>query len=386
MFLVTLFDFGMYEMKKYIVLLFLIVIAMTLDFNIVNASKRDDVTVARSDKEFCIRASSIIAEAELKSDQSGAEQISDRLLIVSKGNPLDFKFDGMSEAVSNGSDLYVFQFDTKYNAKKAFKVLSSDPYIESVEYDRIVKTANSKVYETNNYDIEGKEKHYSWGVEKMGFDEYSEYINTIDHGQITVAVVDSGIDSTHKIFGSRLTAGYDFVNNDTLPEDEQGHGTHVSGIIVDCTKNVAEVKLMPVKVLDKNGEGYVSAIADGMLYSASNGAKVINASLGGNHSSYTDRIIELCEKKGATVVAAAGNESVAINGRTTCPAHIASVITVGAVDSSMNRERYSNYGEGLDIVAPGGMITGASFNNTFVTESGTSIIPIILCHTQRTSV
>ena len=360
-------------MKKNIVLFFLAAIVIMLDFSIVDASGTCASTVVKNDKEFCMRASSMIAEAKFKSEASGAEHFSNRLLLISNGGLLKLSFKGLVGSVANGSDLYVLQFDTTENAQKAFKELKNDQRVESVEYDRIVKAENNTVSKVNNDKIEGKGSHYSWGAEKMGFDEYSEYINTIDHDHITVAVVDSGIDSTHKIFGSRLTGGYDFVNDDNQPEDEQGHGTHVSGIIADCTKNVAAVKLMPVKVLDKNGEGYVSTIADGMLYSASNGAKVINASMSGFHSSYIDRVVELCEKKGATVVAAAGNESVVINGRTTCPAHIESVITVGAVDHFMNRERYSNYGETLDVVAPGGMITSAAFNNTFNIASGTSM-------------
>lgn len=289
-----------------------------------------------------------------------------RILVVGNGNPISMNFEGLSHVVSNESDLYTLEFTNSRNAEKALKKLKSNPEVESAEYDGIVASETSQ--------SEDNVGHLSWGVERMGFDEYIDSIKEEDVPEdVTIAVVDSGIEKSHVFLRKSVTGGYDFIDEDTDPNDESGHGTAVAGIIADCIRKSNRVKIMPIKVLNQKGEGYVSVVAKGMLYASENGADIINASFGGDHSPYLDRVVEVCEKNGTTVVTASGNDGMRINARTTCPAHISSAITVGAVNSSMKLEKYSNYGSNLDVVAPGGNIQCAALNNLSTTESGTSM-------------
>ena len=194
---------------------------------------------------------------------------------------------------------------------------------------------------------------------------------------VTVAIVDTGIayenfrdPKTNKRFykapdlaGTCFVAGYDFVNNDTHPNDDHSHGTHVAGTVAQTTNNslgVAGVAfnscLQPIKVLGSNGSGTYANIANGIRFAADNMAKVINLSLGGPSSSQTLLdAISYAYSKGVTIVAAAGNDGTNI---VSYPgAYDDFVIAVGATRFDEMLSYYSNFGPSLDVVAPGGDAT-----------------------------
>ncbi len=187
-----------------------------------------------------------------------------------------------------------------------------------------------------------------------------------------VAVVDTGIayedngywyKKAPDFAGTAFAAGYDFVNNDSHPNDDEGHGTHVAGTIAQTTNNglgVAGIaygtSLMPVKVLDSRGYGYYSDIADGIRFAADNGADIINLSLGGDAPSQAlEDALRYAYEKGVTIVAAAGNNGK--NGISYPAAYNNYVIAAGATRYDETRAPYSNYGADLDLAAPGGDIT-----------------------------
>lgn len=185
---------------------------------------------------------------------------------------------------------------------------------------------------------------------------------------VIVAVVDTGVAYENydiyarapDLIGTTFVPGYDFVNNDTHSNDDDGHGTHVTGTIAQTTNNSAGVagiafscSIMPVKVLDATGSGTYSDVAEGIIYAADNYAKVINLSLGGKSSSETLRLAcEYAYNKGAVIVCAAGNE----NRKTVSypAAYDSFCIAVGATRYDERRAYYSNYGSSLDLTAPGG--------------------------------
>lgn len=185
---------------------------------------------------------------------------------------------------------------------------------------------------------------------------------------VKVAVIDTGV--AYENYGiykkapdlacTAFVPGYDFVNNDTHPNDDNNHGTHVTGTIAQCTNNnlgVAGVafgaSIMPVKVLDRNGSGTYAWVANGIIWATNNGAKVINLSLGGPAYSLTlEKAVKYAYDNGVTVVAAAGNDGT--NVISYPAAHDAYVIAVGATRYDETKAYYSNYGASLDIVAPGG--------------------------------
>ena len=194
---------------------------------------------------------------------------------------------------------------------------------------------------------------------------------------VVVAVIDTGVayenyqkDLLSPIYykapdfaTTQFVPGYDFVEDDTHPNDDEGHGTHVTGTIAQSTNNglgVAGVaygaKIMPVKVLNKQGSGTYADIADGIRFAADNGAKVINMSLGGSSPSFVlEDALAYAYAQGVTIVAAAGN------GNSSTPSYPAAydayVISVGATRYDETRAPYSNYGSTVDVVAPGGDLT-----------------------------
>jgi serine protease len=185
----------------------------------------------------------------------------------------------------------------------------------------------------------------------------------------TIAVIDTGI--AYENYGWRyrkapdmnntcFVSGYDFVNNDSHPNDDNAHGTHVAGTIAQSTNNgtgtagvAFKACMMPIKVLDKNGSGSYADIVEGIYFAADHGASIINLSLGGSADSQSLKdALAYAYDHGVTVVAAAGNDG---SGAVSYPAaYDEYVIAVGATRYDETLVSYSNYGPGLDLVAPGG--------------------------------
>jgi len=189
---------------------------------------------------------------------------------------------------------------------------------------------------------------------------------------VIVAVVDTGV--AYEDYGGRFglapdlantnfVAGYNFVKNNEHANDDDGHGTHVTGTIAQSTNNgigVAGVafncSIMPVKVLNRRGEAPYTTIADGIYFAADNGADIINLSLGGPYDSDTLRdAVAYAYDQGVTIVCAAGNDGP--GGPASYPAaYDAYCIAVGATRYDQTRAYYSTTGSYLDLTAPGGQI------------------------------
>jgi len=188
---------------------------------------------------------------------------------------------------------------------------------------------------------------------------------------VVIAVLDTGVayenfrnfQQAPDLFNTRFVAGYDFVNNDEHPNDEEGHGTHVTGTIAQSTNNglgVAGVafncSIMPVKVLSRRGEAPYTTVADGVYFAADNSADVINLSLSGpNDASALRDAIAYAYDQGVTIVCAAGNDGP--GGPAAYPAaYDAYCIAVGATRYDQAITYYSTTGSYLDVAAPGGQI------------------------------
>jgi serine protease len=189
---------------------------------------------------------------------------------------------------------------------------------------------------------------------------------------VVVAVLDTGVAYANRgrfrispDFGHwQFVKGYDFVGRDSYPNDRNGHGTFVAGTIAEATNNVVGLtglafgaRIMPVRVLDTEGEGEASTIAEGVRFAVDHGAQVINLSLEFTPGVTASDIPELIEalryahRHRVLVVAAAGNEG---HAAVAYPAHAPYVVSVGATTEHGCLAAYSNDGSGLTLVAPGG--------------------------------
>ncbi|MBM3276205.1 MAG: S8 family serine peptidase, partial [Candidatus Sericytochromatia bacterium] len=187
-----------------------------------------------------------------------------------------------------------------------------------------------------------------WGHKAI--DVFGAWDYTLGDPRVVVAVVDTGVDLHHTDLKRQLVAGRTFVSGTSSPMDDNGHGTHVAGIIgaeMNNSLGIAGVapkcKLMPVKVLDAKGEGNTSDIVAGLLYAADSGARIINLSLGGGSGSKAlEEAIKYAHGKGSLVVAAMGNDGKNVQ---EFPAAYAGVISVGATGRDNVQADFSNYGQ-----------------------------------------
>lgn len=200
---------------------------------------------------------------------------------------------------------------------------------------------------------------------------------------VTIAVLDTGISRVPDLQDTKFVKGYDFVNDRIEADDDVGHGTHVAGTIAQTTNNeygvagiAHEAKLMSLKVLSASGSGTVADIAEAIKFAADNQADVINMSLGGGgESQLMKEAIDYAHQKGVTVVAAAGNSN---QNAASYPARYPHVIGVAASGPAAEKAPYSNFGAGVDISAPGGVVTeksssGGILQNTIDPQTGKPI-------------
>ena len=200
---------------------------------------------------------------------------------------------------------------------------------------------------------------------------------------VTVAVIDSGVDAAHPDLAGQVLPGIDYVTGTTgVSSDPNGHGTHVSGTIAALAGNgvgvagvAPHVKILPIRALDANGSGFMSAVANGLVYAADHGAQVVNMSIGsGSQVGAVTNAISYARSKGLVVVAAAGNNR-AGGSPISYPAADAGVIAVASTDSADVYSSFSNRGSYVDIAAPGSSIlsTLPVAMSSYAYYSGTSM-------------
>ncbi|MCA1830036.1 MAG: S8 family serine peptidase, partial [Actinobacteria bacterium] len=263
--------------------------------------------------------------------------------------------------------------------------LSSDPSVESVQPNYVYK-----VSELPNDTLFGKQ----WGLDNTGqtlciggtcypgtagadISASGAWDHTTGSPSVVVAIVDTGVAYDHPDLAAHLWTnpsphasppqqndlhGWDFVDNDNTPYDENGHGTHVAGIIgargndaYGTTGVARSVTIMPVRALDANGSGFTSDIANAFGYAADHGAKVVNASLGGPDN---DTMLEdaITSAPNTLFVLAAGNDHNNNDTTPTYPCNVPSgnVLCVAATDQNDGLASFSNYGRtAVDLGAPG---------------------------------
>jgi subtilisin family serine protease len=209
-----------------------------------------------------------------------------------------------------------------------------------------------------------------------------------DAGDQVVAVIDSGVDLAHPDLSAALVPGRDLVDGDGTPSDENGHGTHVAGIVAGIAGNGIggagaglRARVMPVRVLDASGSGSSSKVAEAVVWAVDNGATVLSLSLGGpKNDAVLASAVQYAHSRRVPVVAAMGNDGLTGN-PVNYPAALPGVVAVGAVDYYRLRPAFSNTGSHVALVAPGvdvlstvrgggyGSMTGTSMATPFVSAA-----------------
>lgn len=313
---------------------------------------------------------------------SSADIAASRLLLRASEPLEDLEDYGPLSVVAGPGHRYTLQFATPAEAQACMEALAQDSRIKYVHTDALVSLdeaeaeADQPTLEQAKLAAKADSPYMSWGAKAMGADELAASITR--GGSVTVAVVDSGVAKHSFLDGRVRLGGADFVDSENTDgrQDGNGHGTHVAGTIVDLTQGL-KVYILPVRTMDDQGYGYSSSIVNGIFYAADSGAQVINLSLGGTLSTaygqdsvYTDAI-NYAQSQGAVVVVAAGNDNA--NAANTIPASLRQVITVAALDPDLSKASYSNYGNPIDVAAPGSSIVSCSTNGGFTDMSGTSM-------------
>ncbi|MBE6090938.1 MAG: peptidase S8 [Clostridium beijerinckii] len=217
-----------------------------------------------------------------------------------------------------------------------------------------------EINENTNKAVNDPGYKYEWDISYTEADKAWPLIK--QKREINVAVLDTGVDYTHPDLKNRVlkSKGYNFVDNNSDTMDDNGHGTHVSGIIAaNANDNIGiagidgtlDVKIIPIKVLDSNGEGEINDIVKGIKYAADNGADIINLSFGANEKSkLIAEAIGYAKSKGAFVVAAAGNDNE--DSDNISPAGDGA-FTVAAMSYNYKKASFSDYGNCIKVSAPG---------------------------------
>ena len=269
--------------------------------------------------------------------------------------------------------LRVVNADAALLSKSAAELLARDFDVLRVEDDVIVETSDRKTSASGRAAPAQPAQTLPWGIDRIDADLVW---GTTTGDPVKVAVIDTGIELAHPDLKNNIKGSYNAIFPWKSANDDNGHGTHVSGIIAAESNAIGvvgagpQIDLYAVKVLGKNGSGYLSDVIEGIDWAIANGMQVVNMSLGtsSNIQSFHDAVVR-ANQAGVVQVAAAGNSGLAVN----YPGAYPEVIAVSATDSTDTITSWSSRGPEVDLSAPGNDIYSTYKGQTYRTLSGTSM-------------
>ena len=323
---------------------------------------------AETERRSVTRFSSLVTElnTEYESDSDSYEEkynednpnaCENRLIVQARSVKDDT---GAVESMS-GLEYTVLQYEDKQDMEAAYEQLSSEGY--AVEKDRVLSVKDNTVKNLRTMADEAEETEevsQTWAYESVMSDYAIAEIeqSAAAEEEIVIGVLDSGIDYTHELFADRVTdttfnMSESGGENDCM--DDNGHGSAVAGIIALSTPD--NVKIKPYKVIDADGYVSLSVFTAAMetILASNDLPDIMNISLGGylfeENMSIETELVERLVARGVTVCIASGNDNLPVQYCT--PADCETAITVGAYDYTDHICSFSNYGEKVDIAAPG---------------------------------
>ena len=271
---------------------------------------------------------------------------------------------GASEFATNGKGAYFLQYASESAAKSAYESFKTDPWIQYVARNGIGAACDGDTPVMPD----------RWAAERIGSDRFGEYLEAGGKTKedVIVAVIDTGVDVSHEFLDGRTVPGYNFVDYNDDPYDAYWHGSCVAGIIAD--NSPSNVKIMPIKALTDFGmyaNDFVVGIS--IKYAADAGAKAITMSFGQycfDDDCLDMQAVEYAAKRGALPVAASGNWY--MEATNFCPAKSPYAITVSASDIFNFIPTFSNFGDNVDLAAPGVEVMSLYPFNEYGYFTGTS--------------
>lgn len=216
---------------------------------------------------------------------------------------------------------------------------------------------------------------FGWQIAKFDIQKYWE---SYTGKNIKIAVIDTGCDINHEDLKENLIQGYNFVNNSNYPDDDNGHGTHVAGIIAASNnkKGVVGVspkaKIIPIKALDHEGSGNNNIIAKSIVWAVDRSSDIITMSLGSIENSLeVYNAIKYAIKNNVLVFCAAGNMGMGHD--VLYPAKYKETISIGSINDQLEISDFTCFGEALDFLSPGENILSCTPRNSYSIMSGTSM-------------
>jgi thermitase len=279
---------------------------------------------------------------------------------ISKTKKLGYTYVFQSKKLNAEQLVGYFQkWDIQY-VEPHFLYLTNDQTTASEEF-----IPNDSLYQQYQWNLPIIETVKGWDLSKGSED-------------IIVAVIDTGVDLDHSDLSNRLVEGINIIDEQSPPYDDVGHGTHVAGVISATVNNIEGVagmswynKVMPIKALDHTGAGSTYSVAQGIIWAVDHGAKVINMSLGNYaNAEFLHDAVKYAFDRDVILIAATGNDNTEEPGY---PAAYPEVLAVSATNSYQDRASFSNYGNYVDVVAPGENIASTYPDDQYAGLSGTSM-------------
>jgi uncharacterized repeat protein (TIGR02543 family) len=393
-------------MKKHFIFILIVSLLLASPFFFTESSFVENKTTAGAFDDTQTVAYDVASQTERKDDATAISIPADAesgdavktQLVVSYS---DDSLETDEHFISSTGDFYLLEYDTEEEAAAAEAQFEEDEKADDVENPvvmTIMETDSSSLAaesSENRMDdtttdlysdvdfgtsLTVASTYLSYGPEAIFADTFADdlltkYTSVENMPEIVVGIVDTGIDSDHSfLFDRILDYSYTCVTGTADAEDDNGHGTHVAGIIVDTTLD--NVKLKAYKVANAEGKGNDYTIAWGINAAVADGVDVINVSMGGEiPSGYTATVLKAAVANataaGVLVCVAAGNDNA--DADTYMPASFTGAFTVAAVNNNSTKASFSNYGDCVDIAAPGVSINSSWSDGSYQMESGTSM-------------
>ncbi len=297
-----------------------------------------------------------------------------RLIVQSD---VDFNSYNAIEIVSGFENFHILQYETEADAKNAYENLLNNPDVISVDIDAVISVDSVEAIRTPSEEAKYTQEDFynCWSLNATGMDKVLEYYNDKQFPEIVVGVIDSGVNYDHELFEGRLIRTYFNSSGEDDPNDESdknGHGTAVTSCIIKTTPN--NVKIANYRVLNATGSGTTSNGCAGILQAIEDGIRILNLSLGFSGDLEIQRAILKHAKANDTfVVCGAGNASVNTDIRDASYINTSDdTCSVGASTKQNLPAYFTNYGSGVDIVAPGLDVVSADMDGSYSLFEGTS--------------